>query len=177
MLQFYLSMVETDEEKSLVDFLYKQYRQLMFKTAVSVLHNSELAEDAVHEAFLRVLKNLSKFRNYSCNENVSYLVIIVRGIAHNMLMRQNRTEELDENTPSSEDVEAEAEIRLSYENVLENVRKLSPALKNVATLYYAHRLTEQEISEMLDMNINTVRVSLMRARKKLREMDKEDSHE
>ncbi len=177
MLQFYLSMVETDDDKSLVEFLYKEYRQIMFKTAFSILHNSELAEDAVHDAFLRVIKNLRKFRSYSCNENVSYLVIIVRGIALNMLKHRSKTEELDENTPSSENVEADAEIRISYENVLENVRKLSPALKNVATLYYAHRLTENEISEMLDMNINTVRVSLMRARKILREMNKENVHE
>ncbi len=177
MLSFLLSAVETEEEKNLVEFIYNEYRQLMFKTAVSILHNSELAEDAVHDAFLRVIKNLNKFRSYSCNENVSYLVIIVRGIALNMLKHSSKTEELDENTPSSEDVEAEAEIRLSYENVLENVRKLSPALKNVATLYYAHRLTEKEISEMLDMNINTVRVSLMRARKILREMNKENEHE
>ena len=177
MLQFYLSMVETDEDKRLVEFLYKEYRQLMFKTAVSILHNSELAEDAVHDAFLRVLKNLHKFRSYSCNENVSYLVIIVRGIALNMLKHRNKAEELDENTPSSEDVEADTEIRISYENVLENVHKLSPALKNVATLYYAHRLTESEISEMLDMNVNTVRVSLMRARKILRKMSEENNHE
>lgn len=170
MLQLYLSLAETDEDKSRVEFLYTEYRQLMFKTALTILHNKELAEDAVHEAFLRVLKNLSKFRSYSCNENVSYLVIIVRGIALNMLKRDSRTEELDKNTASPEDIEETAEIHLSYKAVLENIGKLSPALKNVATLYYAHGLTEKEISEMLGMNTNTVRVSLMRARRILKKM-------
>lgn len=165
--------METDEEKNRLEFLYTEYKQLMFKTAVSILHNRELAEDAVHEAFLRVIKNISKFSSFSCNENVSYLVIIVRGIALNMLKQQNRTTELEEDIPSDEDVEAAAQINISYENVLRNVQKLSPSLKNVATLYYVHRLSEKEIAEMLDMKINTVRVSLMRARNILRSMGEE----
>ena len=94
-----------------------------------------------------------------------------------MLKQQNRTAELEEDIPSDEDVEAAAEINISYENVLRNVQRLSPALKNVATLCYVHRMSEREISEMLDMKINTVRVSLMRARKILRSMDEEYDHE
>lgn len=177
LLQFYLSIVETSEEKSLVEFLYKEYKQLMYKTAMSILHNPQLSEDAVHDAFIRVIKNSPKFRSYSCNENVSYLVIIVRGISLNMLKQTNRTTELEDDVPSTEDIEATAEIRISYENVLKNVQKLTPALKNAATLYYGHRLTEKEIAEMLDMNINTVRVSLMRARKLLRNMSEEVYYE
>ncbi|MBP1542559.1 MAG: sigma-70 family RNA polymerase sigma factor [Oscillospiraceae bacterium] len=169
MLQLYMSMADSAESQSVIEYLYMNYRQLMYKTAVSILHKPELAEDAVHEAFLRAIKNISKFRKYSCNENVAYLVIIVRGIALNMLKRQDRITELCEDVPSPEDVEAAAEIRLSFEEVLKNVEKLSPALKNVATLYYVHRLTEKEISELLDMNISTVRVSLMRARNILKE--------
>ncbi len=160
-------MAQSEKEKRLVEFLYKQYKQLMFKTAVSILHNSELAEDAVHEAFLRVIKNLSKFSSYSCNENVSYLVIITRGIALNMINKQNKITELTEYLPSDDDIEAAVEIKLSYEQVISNIEKLSPALKNVATLYYVHGLTTNEIAEMLDMKINTVRVYLMRAKRTL----------
>jgi len=177
MLQFYLSLVDNTEEKQRVEFLYMNYKQLMYKTALAIVHSPELAEDAVHEAFLRVIKNISKFFSFSCNENASYLVIIVRGIALNMLNRQQRLTELDEDLPSDDDIEAAAEIRLSFEDVLKNVDKLSPALKNVATLYYAHRLSESEIAEMLDMKINTVRVSLMRARAVLRQMGKENEYE
>lgn len=84
MLYLCLSAVEADKEKGLLEFLHTEYKQIMFKTAFSILQNRELSEDAVHEAFLRVIKNISKFSSDSCNENVSYLVIIVRGIAINM---------------------------------------------------------------------------------------------
>ena len=55
MLQFYLSMMNSGEDKALVEFLYNEYKQIMFKTAYAILHNRESAEDAVHDAFLRVI--------------------------------------------------------------------------------------------------------------------------
>lgn len=174
MLQLYLSMVERSEEKSLIEFLYTEYKQIMYKTAVSILHNESDAEDAVHEAFLRVIKNISKFRRYSCNENVSYLVIIVRGIAFNMLSERNRTVELSDDIPSEEDVEAKTEISITYEQVVKNIESLSPTLKNVATLRWVNDLSSKEISELLDMNINTVRSSVSRARAILNKAHKEE---
>lgn len=174
MLQIYLAAVDSAEDKSLIEFLYTEYKQIMYKTAVSILHNNEDAEDAVHEAFLRVIKNISRFRKYSCNENVSYLVIIVRGIALNMLAAKSNKTELPEDTPSGDDVEEAAEINITYEQVVENIRNLSPALKNIATLMWVNQLSEKEISQLLDMNINTVRSSVSRARAILNKINKGD---
>ena len=164
MLQFYLSMVDSEDEQSLVEFLYKEYKQLMYNTAMQYLHKNEDAEDAVHEAFLRVIKNISKFRKYSCYENVSYLVIIVKGIALNMISDKKRTSELDDDLPSKESVEESTEFSITYKQVMENIKKLSPRLKDIATLYWVNNLSEKEISELLDIDINAVRMSVSRAR-------------
>lgn len=174
MLQTYLSALDSTEDKSLIEFLYTEYKQIMYKTAVSILHNNEDAEDAVHEAFLRVIKNISKFRKYSCNENLSYLVIIVRGIALNMLALKNKKVELPEDLPGSDDIEQTAEINITYEQAVKNIKNLSPALKNVATLMWVNQLSEKEISQLLDMNINTVRSSVSRARAILNKVNKEN---
>lgn len=164
MLQIYLSAADSTEDKSLIEFLYTEYKQIIYKTAMSILHNNEDAEDAVHEAFLRVIKNISKFRKYSCNENVSYIVIIVRGIALNMLSDKNKKVELPEDFPSDDDIERAVEIDIAYEQVVKNIGNLSLALKNVATLMWVNQLSEMEISQLLDMNINTVRSYVSRAR-------------
>lgn len=174
MLQIYLSAVDSTEDKSLIEFLYTEYKQIMYKTAVSILHNKEDAEDAVHEAFLRVIKNISKFRKYSCNENVSYLVIIVRGIALNMLSAKNKKVELPEDLLSSDDIEQTVENDITYEQVVKNIQSLSPTLKNIATLMWVNQLSEKEIAQLLDININTVRSSVSRARAVLNKANKED---
>lgn len=174
MLQFYLSMVNSDKDKALVEFLYKEYKQLMFKTAYSILRNKESAEDAVHDAFLRVIKNLSKFRSYSCKENVSYLVIIVRGIALNMLSDSNRLAELEEDIPDGSSVEETAVSDLMYNEVVENIKALSPALRDIAILSFVENCSAVEISELLDININTVYSSISRARTILTRKHTED---
>lgn len=171
MLQLYLSEVDSEEEKSLIEFLYTNYKQLMYKTAFSILHNKSDAEDAVHEAFLRVVKNISKFSEFSCNENVSYLVITVRGIALDMLEKKGKIVRLPDNIPSLENVEDIAEASLTYEQALKNIEKLTPVLKNIATLKWGYNLSDREISELLDMTINAVRVSVSRARAILLKMN------
>ena len=177
MLSFYLQMVETPEEKSLVEYLYNNYRQIMYKTAFSILHNSNDAEDAVHEAFLRVVKNISKFSEYSSNENLSYLVITVRGISLDMLAAQKRKTVLDEEMPDTIDVEEIAEQKANYETAIKNIGNLTPALRNIATLYFVKQMNYAEISQLLDKNISTIRSSISRAKSILRTPEKENSNE
>lgn len=164
MLQYCLSMVNSDEERSLVEYLYKEYRQLMYKTAYSILHNSELSEDAVHEAFLRVIDNLQKFQKYSCKENVAYLVIIVRGIALNKIKRSSRESELDEELAGAVDIEETVNAEIGYSEIVERIKSLSPALKDVALLYFVQGCSAQEIAQMLNIKVNTVYSSVSRAR-------------
>lgn len=46
----------TNEESDKLKRLYEFYEQPMYRIAFSVLHNSELAEDAVSDAFERIIK-------------------------------------------------------------------------------------------------------------------------
>ena len=51
MLLFYLSLLETQEEKSKMENLYYTYRGLMLKVAYDILRDFELANDALHTSF------------------------------------------------------------------------------------------------------------------------------
>ncbi len=161
-------------KKKFLERLYKANKQLMYKTAYSLLHNPEQAEDAVQEAFLRVIKNFSKFFSFSCNENTSYLVIIVRGISLNMLNAGKRTTELLDEIPAVDNIEETVHSDIAFEQIVRNIDKLTPALKDIATLLWVKNFSEGEIAELLDMNINTVRSSVARARKQLKQIIAEE---
>ena len=57
MLTLYLQMLDTPEEKVRFEEVYLTYRGLMYHTANRILHNRQDAEDAVHNAFLQVIKH------------------------------------------------------------------------------------------------------------------------
>ena len=54
MLLYYLSLVDTEEEKSKLENLYYEYKALMKYIAFNILGDNGLAEDAVHEAFIKL---------------------------------------------------------------------------------------------------------------------------
>ena len=81
MLAFYLTLLDTTEEKGKFEQLYLLYRQDMFKTAYSILKNDFEAEDAVYEAFIIVIKNLEKISEIKCPQTHAYLIIIVKNLA------------------------------------------------------------------------------------------------
>ena len=56
----YMMMLETPEEKSLFEQIYLEYRGLMFHVAYEILHNEQDAEDAVHQAFVKIAENIKK---------------------------------------------------------------------------------------------------------------------
>ena len=56
----YLQMIETDEDKSKFESLYKAYRGLAFHVAYKRLGNVQDAEDAVHHVFVKIAENIKK---------------------------------------------------------------------------------------------------------------------
>ena len=60
-LAFYMSLVDDENEKSIIEELYKTNKRKMYSIAYSCLRNHQDAEDAVHEAFLIVIRKNKKY--------------------------------------------------------------------------------------------------------------------
>lgn len=90
MIQLYLQLLDTEKEKADFELLYEKYRRLMHWVAKGILHDDGLAEDAVHEAFLRVIKNFHKIHEISCPQTRNFVVIIVRNVAISMLAKEKK---------------------------------------------------------------------------------------
>ena len=54
-------MIETEEDKVKFEQIYETYRDLMFRVASQILRNDHDAEDAVHQAFVSIIRVLIKF--------------------------------------------------------------------------------------------------------------------
>lgn len=96
MLSFYLSALESAADKEDFRALYRRYHGVMERTALAILQNPRDAEEAVQEAFIRVIENFSKIYEIPCKNLGAWLVTIVRNEAITMLRRRRDHLPLDE---------------------------------------------------------------------------------
>ena len=60
MLAFFLTMLESDEERQRFVLIYEQYHKRMERVALRILEKQHDAEDAVQNAFLQVIHHFEK---------------------------------------------------------------------------------------------------------------------
>lgn len=93
MLQVYLNLLDTQEDKEKFEQLYALYKDKMYKVAYQILHNRHDAEDAVHDSVIAIIDNLEKIKKINCHETWSYIVTIVKSRAFNIYQRKGKRSE------------------------------------------------------------------------------------
>lgn len=168
MLSLYLAMVETEEERNLISKLYTRYEQKMYSVAFGILHNKYNAEDAVHEAFIRIIKKISELTFDNDKKTEALFVIIVKNIAIDMYNKEKRAETVEYIEDITED-ESAADVyeRLDEITAAEAIKKLPEALRQIIVMRYILGLDVKVIASVLHISMNTVYARTIRARKAL----------
>jgi RNA polymerase sigma-70 factor (ECF subfamily) len=178
MLAFYLSALETNEERDRLTYYYEKYKQLFSKIAYGYLYSETLAEDAVHNAFLTVINDKEKILSLPDANFRSWCVIIIRSRCIDMLRKNKAFDDgisFDrEDAPEIMSDEPLMEERLIENERIENLEKclskLDPEAKNILEMKYVLNLSFTDICERTGMTFDQVNGILRRARKKLKSM-------
>jgi RNA polymerase sigma-70 factor (ECF subfamily) len=155
--------------------LVDQYATTLFRVAFSVLRNQSDAEDAVQEAFLRVLRHRE-----TLGEIRDHRVWLIRIVWNIVLDRKRRAK----TRPETDDVaelarvlpasgltaEQRAAAAQHHAHVLACVEKLPSREREVMMLSAFEELSSVEIAEVLDVTESSVRSRLFRARNLLAEL-------
>ena len=157
------------------DIKYNKYSKLLYRTAYQYLLRTDAAEDIVQEAFIKLFTRKKSF-NDSEHEK-AWLLRVTINLCKNYLVSKSANEtELNEDIISGEaNFKEKSETQIDLEHQLD---KLSPQQRTCIYLYYYEGYKIKEISAMLDLNINTIKSILSRARQSLRNyIDKENGDE
>ena len=159
----YLSMIETDENKTKFEQIYIQYRDLMYYIAYRRLHHVQDAEDAMHHAFVKIAENI-RIIEPPCAKTKQLVVTIVENHVTDLLRAKGRhpETELGDYEPSGLDVEDMAIDLLSQCILL-----LPQKQRNVIWLKYHHGYSLKEISKLLDISLSDAQKTDQRAKAKL----------
>lgn len=90
-LLIYLSVLETDHEKHEFMALYAEYHAVMLRVAKKYFPVDQMArEDAVQNAWIKIVKNFQKIMAIECKKRGSYCVIIVKNECISILRKTKR---------------------------------------------------------------------------------------
>lgn len=170
MLGFYLSLIDEPDDKEKFAEIFRSYGNMMFSKAMSVLHNTALAEEAVQESFLKIAKNISKISEPNCSKTAAFIVIIVRNTALDMLKSEhiNDTEPLDESIP---DISSDTLSRIisndGYNALLNAVNGLDSIYSDVLMLKLVYGYDTASISKLMNIPVKTADSRIYRGKKLL----------
>lgn len=152
--------------------LVDRYKDLVFTLALRMMKHTEEAEEAAQDTFIKAYKSLSKFKGDSKFSTWIYKV------AYNTCLdrlkknkRQQYTVEINEYTEyqvktldnALDQIEAKEK-----EQAIQDCLALLPSEDSfLLTLYYFEELSLEEISKIVGLKPNNVKVKLFRSRKKL----------
>lgn len=162
----YLMMIDTEEDKRKFVVLYEKYRYLMMKVAYDVLRDNYLAEDAVHEAFIKVAKNMARIGDVNTKETKRYLITITK----NAIIDIYRKRRIQMNREIFVDELGEDDLPLSYmetdidNRILDILKNLPVKYRDIFILKYSSKLDNDEIAELLNISEGTIRQRLSRGK-------------
>ena len=165
----YLQMIDTPEERSKFEQIYLEYKGLMFHVAYEILHNEQDAEDAVHQAFVKIAENIKKIDAPVCPKTHSYVVTIVEHQAIDQYRRLQKH-------PSVELIEEIQGTNAHYEgdnDLTKCILKLPARYREMILLRYHHGYTVREIAKMLGLSLPAAIKLDQRAKNKLKKLCEE----
>ena len=163
------------------DELVRTYEKSVYNTAYRLAGSYDDAADVAQEAFVRAWNNLKSFRGDSAFSTWLYRIVtnvflddrkrkrarpqrsLDEAIA---LDESNVTRQFEDDTPGPEEVAEGAERRMVLERAIQT---LPEAQRIVIVLYHTQGLSYEEIAEITNLPMGTVKSKLNRARLALRD--------
>lgn len=162
------------------DQLVVKYRERLFGVIYNMTSNREDTADLTQDAFIKAFQSINRFQGQSSFFTWLYRIGINSTLTH---LRKNRLrtffslEKVDENDrPSAEVIEALTDnsgaerdtfVRELQERLNEAMQKLSIKHRTVVTLFEIDGLSHQEIAEIMNCSVGTVRSRLHYAKQLL----------
>lgn len=154
--------------------LYASTYKKQYRFAYKYLRDEFLAQDALQEVYILVLKNISKLRDSKVF--ISWLNQITFRVCFNMAKKQMRydTELHDYNTDSlpgpgrhSKDPETQASEQDMSDYILKRILELPHLESQIVLMHYYRNMKIDDIAVALDVSRSTVKRHLLNGRKQL----------
>jgi RNA polymerase sigma-70 factor, ECF subfamily len=150
--------------------LVERYDRAVYHLAYRTMHDVEEARDVAQEAFFKAYRSLHTFK-----QGAKFSTWIFAITYHGCCDRLNRrkrysNEELPERADSTPGPEAQAIALDEASRLRAAIDQLPEKYRTVITLYHLQGKQYEEIAQVLDLPMGTVKTHLFRAKEHLRKL-------
>lgn len=169
----YLKMLGSAEDRETVKRMYLINRERMLSLARRITGDTFMAEDAVHNSFVSIIKSFDRLPE-SDSEREAYLLVTVRNAAQAVVKERSRSVSTEKEMEDTADTAREAEARLCRERIWELIMEMDEIYSHTLTLKLYYGLDSSEIARLMNADIKTVNMRVHRAREKLKAQLREE---
>ncbi|MFH1197980.1 MAG: RNA polymerase sigma factor [bacterium] len=157
--------------------LFQQYKNRIYSYSLLMLKNRMDAEDVTQDVLIKIWNNLNSFKIAAAK---TWIMKTTHNQCIDYLRKRSKESQRDLSFDEELFTATENEIYLlnpmykthvimMADKVKEAIQKLPENLRSIFILFELHGMKYKEISKSLDIPMNSVKVYLLRARKRLQE--------
>jgi RNA polymerase sigma-70 factor (ECF subfamily) len=151
--------------------IVERYQDYVYSICLTLLKDRHLAQEAAQDSFVKVYKSLRRFQKDSKFSTWLY-TLVYRTCLDYLKKKKRHTEDIEQqfNLTSAEDsIQESMEQNERSELLHDAIRRLPEFDRRILELYYLQGLNIGELSEIMGLKENNIKVRLYRSRKLLRE--------
>lgn len=153
-------------------FLVEKYKHMVYTLTIRIVKSKEEAEEVAQDSFVKAFKNLGNFKGESKFSTWIYKIAYYASLD---VVKKNKrkinSDTIDEINEGDLGVTQDAlkyiEEKERKKVIKEALLKLKEDERIILTLYYFEELSIKEISKIVDLSDDNIKVKLYRSRKKL----------
>jgi RNA polymerase sigma factor (sigma-70 family) len=155
-------------EKRSQDVLYRKFASLLYGICLRYAKNKMEAEDVLQEVYVKIYNNISSYHHDGSFEGWLRRIAVNTSITYyRKNLKHAFQEDIDDVVQHKNDPVQFDDLEFTQEELMNCIGKLPTGYKTVFNLYVIEGFMHKEIADMLNIDVNTSKSQLSRAKSHL----------
>jgi RNA polymerase sigma factor (sigma-70 family) len=161
-----------NKDRKMQEMLYHRFSSKMYAVCLRYCKDTDDAQDLLQDGFVKIFKNLEKFRGEGSFEGWIRRIFVNTSIEH-FRKSVKKFSVTDSQEVTVEDPSWNALDNLAEKDVVKMIQQLSPGYRQVFNMYVIEGYAHKDIGEILGISEGTSKSQLARAKAILKKMAEE----
>lgn len=150
--------------------IYDRYADKVYRKCYSFVNNQEVAEDLVHDIFLKLIIKIGTFKENSRFSTWLYSITYNYCLDHIRISKRKGEVPILENMDWEDDDDDKELKEWQSAELSRSLKSMQPHERMILEMKYQEDFSIREISETLNISESAVKMRLLRSKKKLRKI-------